>query len=136
MKVLKKIIFLYRKYFFSEHKRATHMGVNIGNNCSLGNISWGSEPFLIKIGNHVQITDGVCFITHGAVWVLRDQDPTFDILGKIIIGNNVYIGNNALIMPGVTVGDNVIIGAGSIVTKSIPSGIIVGGESCKENRNY
>lgn len=47
--------------------------------------------------------------------------------GKIKIGSNVYIGNNSLIMPGVSIGNNVIVAAGSVVTKSIPSNSIVGG---------
>jgi carbonic anhydrase/acetyltransferase-like protein (isoleucine patch superfamily) len=57
--------------------------------------------------------------------------PRFDFFGKIKIGSNVYIGNYALILPGVTVQDDVIIGAGSVVTKSIPSGSIVGGNPAK-----
>ena len=102
-------------------------GVVIGENCDILSKNFGSEPYLIEIGNHVQITSGVKFFTHGAGWVLREDIPDFDSFGRIRIGNNVYIGNNALIMPGVTIEDNVIIGAGSVVTKSIPSGYIVAG---------
>ena len=51
----------------------------------------------------------------------------FDCFGKIKVGNNVYIGNDALIMPGVTIGNNVVIGAGTVVTKSVPDNSVVAG---------
>ena len=49
----------------------------------------------------------------------------------VIIGNNVWIGGGAIILPGVTIGDNVVIGAGSIVTKSIPDNVIAVGSPCR-----
>jgi acetyltransferase-like isoleucine patch superfamily enzyme len=88
------------------------------------------------MGNHVQITDGVRFFTHGGGWFFREKHPNFDTFGKIIIGNNVYIGNSALIMPGVSIGNNVIIGAGSIVTKSITDGMVVAGNPAKVIGNF
>ena len=54
-------------------------------------------------------------------------EPNFDCFGKVKIGSNVYIGTNSLIMPGVTVGDNVLIAAGSVVTNSVPSNVVIGG---------
>lgn len=87
---------------------------------------------MISIGNHVQITAGVKFFTHGSAWIFRNEIPDFDLFGKIIIKDNVYIGNNALIMPGVTIENDVIVGAGSVVTKSIPSGWIVAGNPAKK----
>lgn len=62
---------------------------------------------------------------------IRDEYPGFDCFGKIKIGNYVYIGNNSLIMPGVEVCDNVLIAAGSVVTKSIPPNVVVGGNPAK-----
>ena len=49
----------------------------------------------------------------------------------VTIGNNVWIGGSAVILPGVTIGDNVTIGAGSVVTKDIPSGVVAAGNPCK-----
>lgn len=106
------------------------IGVVIGENCEIyKDASFGSEPYLIKIGNHERITSGVKFITHdGGVWVLRDNyDERIDLFGKITVGNNVHIGMNSIIMPGVRIGDNVIIGCGAVVTKDIPSNQIWGG---------
>lgn len=70
----------------------------------------------------MQITSGTKFFTHGAAWVLRDKYPEIDFFGKIKIGDNVYIGNDSLILPGVAIGSNVIIAAGSVVTKSFRGG--------------
>lgn len=125
--MIKKIINYYRRSFWSTEKYARFKGVEIGYNCNIQKVSFGSEPYLIKIGNHVQITDGVKIFTHGGGWVFRIKKPKLDFFGKVVIKDNVYIGNNAMILPGITIGSNVIIGAGSIITKSIPDGKIVVG---------
>ena len=62
---------------------------------------------------------------------VRHISPNFDVFGKIKIGNNVYIGNNSLIMPGVTIGDNVLVAAGSVVTHSVPDNVVIGGNPAK-----
>jgi len=123
--MINKILHLYRRYFWSFEKYARFKGVKIGHNCDIQNVNFGSEPYLIEIGNHVQITNGTKIFTHGGGWVFRKYDPTFDYFGKVKIGNNVYIGNNVLIMPGVKIGNNVIVGAGSVVTKSFSDDCIV-----------
>jgi acetyltransferase-like isoleucine patch superfamily enzyme len=105
---------IYRKYY----------GINIGEGCVFTgkNISFGSEPYLIQIGNKVRITADVKFETHdGGVGIFRDEYPGINIYGQIKVGDNSFIGHGSIIMPGVTIGSNVVIGAGSIVTKSIPS---------------
>lgn len=106
---------------------ARELGVSIGENCLIFSNPYrcfGSEPYLVEIGNHVEITSGCQFATHdGAVWTLRVEPELakFDKFGKITVGNNVFIGINSTILPGVTIGDNCIVGAGSLVTKDIPS---------------
>src|SRR5690554_242486 len=55
----------------------------------------------------------------------------FDYGKHTFIGHNVWIGGNAVVMPGVTIGDNTVIGAGSVVTKDIPSDVIAAGNPCK-----
>lgn len=52
----------------------------------------------------------------------------------VVIGNHVWIGGGAIILPGVTIGDNVVIGAGSVVTKDIPSNVIAYGNPCEIRR--
>lgn len=100
---------------------------------------FGSEPYLITIGKNVEITAGVVFITHdGAVWTLRNFDEKYkdlDVFGPIKVGDNVFIGNNAIILPGVTIGDNVVIGAGAVVAKDIPSNSVAAGVPAKVIRS-
>lgn len=111
-------------------------GVTIGANCSIHkDATFGTEPYLITIGSHVRITHGVKFITHdGGLWVPRYMglvDENADKFGRINIGNNVNIGWNAIIMPGVSIGDNCIIGAGAVVTKSVPRNSVAVGVPAK-----
>ena len=115
---------------------ARKIGVQIGQNCEIyRDVNFGSEPYLIKMGNHVRVTSGVKFCTHdGGLWVLREmyedmQDA--DSFGKIEIGNNVHIGWNAIIMPGVTIGNNCIVGCGAIVTRNVPDNSVVAGIPAK-----
>ncbi len=129
--MLNKVLNFYRKIFWSSEKYARFLGVKIGNNCNIQNVNFGSEPYLIEVGNHVQITTGTKIFTHGGGWVFRDKHPNLDYFGKVIIKDNVYIGNNSMILPGVTIGNDVIIGAGSIVTKSIPDGNIAVGNPAR-----
>lgn len=128
---MKKIIELYKRLFWTCEKYAKKAGVNVGSDCYISTKYFGSEPYLITIGNHVQLTTGVRIFTHGASWVLRSKYPDFDLFGKVRIGNNVYVGNCAMIMPGVCIGDDVVIGAGTVVTKSIASGSVVAGNPGK-----
>lgn len=107
-----------------------HYGVTIGKNCRITgkHISFGGEPFLVKIGDNVTITRGVRFLTHdGGVGLFRNEHPGINVFGKIIVGNNVFIGEDSLIMYDVTIGDNVIIGARSVVTKNVSSNNVVAG---------
>ncbi len=126
-----KLLERYRKYCWDPERYARHQGVKIGKKCKIYSRNFGSEPYLVELGDHVQITAGVRFFTHGGSWVFREKYPNFDFFGKIKVGNNVYIGTSAFILPGVTIGNNVIVAAGSIVTKSIPDDAIVGGNPAR-----
>lgn len=86
---------------------------------------------LIKIGDHVFIGPNVTIATaqHPKDHELRAKGYQYNL--PVVIGNNVWIGSNAVVLPGVTIGDNTIIGAGSIVTKDIPSNVIAVGNPCK-----
>ena len=122
----------YHQLITPSIKYAKELGVTVGeDNYIPDKHIWPSEPYLITIGNHCQITSGVRLFTHGGGSAVRNLYPEFDIFGKIVIGDWVYIGNNSLIMPGVTIDDNVIVAAGSVVTKSIPSGVVVAGNPAR-----
>lgn len=93
-----------------------------------GDVNWSTEPWIITLGNNVHITDGVKFVTHdGGTLLFRNITPDLEITKPIIVGNDVYIGNNVIILPGVTIGNKVIIGAGTIVTRNIPDNSLVVG---------
>jgi acetyltransferase-like isoleucine patch superfamily enzyme len=130
--------FCYKLLRKSNVEIARKLGVKIGEKCLVLSNPYkcfGSEPYLVELGNHVEITSGVKFITHdGGVWVLREQEEfqKVDKFGKITIGNNVFVGLNSIIMPNVTIGDNCVIGAGSLVNKNIPSGEVWAGVPAKK----
>ncbi|NCP91159.1 MAG: maltose acetyltransferase, partial [Flavobacteriales bacterium] len=67
--------------------------------------------------------------THPLEHTLRNSGKEFS--KPITIENNVWIGGNAVICPGVTIGDNVVIGAGSVVTKSFPNNVFIAGNPAK-----
>ena len=135
---MKNIFYKINYRICDNEKRAKMLrarGVKIGNNSAIHySASFGSEPYLIEIGDNVRITADVKLTTHdGGLWVLRNNGklPDADRFGKIIIGNNVHIGINSIIMPNVTIGDNVVIGAGAVVTKNIPSNSVAVGVPAK-----
>ena len=130
--MIKKI---YRKLYaiiwskLNPVKYAKKIGVNFMGKVNIyGNVLWGTEPWLITIGRDCHITNGVAFETHdGGTLIFRDQFPDLEITKPITLGNKVYVGNNVIFMPGVTIGNNVIIGAGAIVTKDIPDNSVAVG---------
>ncbi len=114
---------------------AKKIGVKIGEDVNLiGSPNWGSEPYLIQIGDHTTVSFDCAFITHdGAVVRYREQERYKKIIkvGEIKIGNHCFIGARSTFLPGVEVGDNSVVGACSLVTKNIPSGEVWGGVPAK-----
>lgn len=105
--------------------------IKIGNCCNFG--AWNHITAIEKIiignncltGKWVTITDN----SHGDINDVKTPPPDRQLKSKgpVIIGNNVWIGEKATILPNVVIGDNVIIAANSVVTKDIPSNTVVGG---------
>ncbi len=128
----KKIKSTIYKICYGKISYFRYLGGQIGSGCRLiGKVDFGSEPYLIKIGNSVSITSS-SFVNHdGGVWVFRNEHPDIDVIKPIIIGNNVFIGSGCTILPGVTIGDNVVVGAGSIVTRNIPNNSVYAGVPAK-----
>ena len=102
--------------------------------------NFGSEPYLVTIGENCTITSGVKFITHDASIgiVLKYKnidrvvgDEKYELMGEIKVHDNCMIGVNSIILPGVKIGPDSIVGAGSVVTKDVLPGTIVGGNPAK-----
>jgi acetyltransferase-like isoleucine patch superfamily enzyme len=89
---------------------------------------FGSEPWLVSLGDNVYVTNGVQFITHdGGTLILRKEHPDLEWTAPIRVGNDVYIGMRAIVLPGVTIGDRCIIGAGAVVSRSVPPNSVAAG---------
>ena len=80
--------------------------------------------FLISIGNNVTFSIRVCLLAHDAS---TKNFLGYTKIGKIEIGDNVFVGANATILPGVAIGNNSIVGANSVVTKDIPENVVAAG---------
>ncbi len=117
---------------------ARKKGVKVGENCRIYIKNWGSEPFLVSMGDYVTVTSGVKFITHdGSTCLVKDaQAKRYQRFAPIQVGSHVFIGVNSIIMPGVTIGSNVVIGAGSVVTKDIPDNSVAIGVPAKVVSNF
>ncbi|MBN2065639.1 MAG: acyltransferase [Candidatus Thermoplasmatota archaeon] len=113
-------------------------GVTIGTNVHFyGDIQTVhidiTRPSLVHIGDNVEIVAPFALMTHGFEWsVFREKyHEIVGSSGKVVIGNNVYIGADVTILKGSAIGDNVIIGAKSLINKDIPSNCVAAGMPAK-----
>ncbi|MFT4005340.1 MAG: sugar O-acetyltransferase [Lacrimispora sp.] len=97
----------------------------------------------VIIGDNVMFAPNVSIYTAGHPLHPDSRNSGYEYGISITIGNNVWIGGNAVINPGVKIGNNVVIGAGSVVTKDIPDNMIAVGNPCRvireiseEDRKY
>lgn len=122
---------------FGGEAGARYLGVKVGAECRIYMTAFGSEPWLVEIGNRVTISRGVSIITHdGSGWLANDDRGRRYRFAKVVIGDEVFIGLGAILLPGVRIGNQVVVGAGSVVTKSVPSGTIVGGNPARMIGRY
>jgi len=140
-KIIRRIKFFLEYYLIHGADPALYLrtkGAKIGSNCDLlgGIKSFGTEPYLIRLGKNVTIAGDVLLLTHdGASRIFRSIEPRWHlemgVYGIIDIGNDVFIGAGSIILPGVIIGSNVIVGAGSVVTKNVESNVVVAGNPAR-----
>jgi acetyltransferase-like isoleucine patch superfamily enzyme len=113
--IIKPILYLY-------YNKYQGMDVDFNANISTKAFLDKTNPKGIHIGKATLVTGGAIILSH---------DYTRGLNADTRIGNNCFIGVNAIIMPGVTVYDNAIVGSGAVVTKDVPSNCIVAGNPAK-----
>lgn len=134
--VYNKIRFFFTKNGYSrgDFLRNKNLLKGIGENVFFQPRKLPGDPSLIKMHNNVVVAAGVTFINHDVMNILfnyiEEGSAAFEI-GCIEVMDNVFIGANSIILPNVRIGENSIVAAGSVVTKDVPPGSIVGGVPAK-----
>ena len=116
--------------FFCDYGSHIEVGKNFfaNYNCTIIDVA------KVKIGDNCLLAPNVAIYTAGHPIYPSTRNSAYEYGKAITIGNNVWIGGNTVICPGVTVGNNVVIGAGSVVTKDIPDWCIAVGNPCRVKR--
>lgn len=104
--------------------------ISIGENFYMNHNCVILDAAEVKFGDNVFIAPNCGFYTAGHPIDISQRNEGLEYAKPIIIGNNVWIGGNVIVLSGVTIGDNVTIGAGSVVTKDIPENSIAYGNPC------
>lgn len=114
----------------ADYLRKHNALASIGSNVYYYSRIFPSDPKLLKLGDNVVICTDVRFVLHDRVDIMlygMSGEKYRKFYGPIEVGNNVFIGSDVVILPGVKIGDNTVIGAGAVVTKDLPSGNLWGG---------
>ena len=131
MKILSSILkYLKKKEKSRRFEMMKRGGLVVGDNFNMleGCIIDASHYWHIRIGDNVTLAPNVHILAHDASTKMH---LGYTRIGKVTIGNRVFIGAGSIIMPGVTIEDNCIIGSGSIVTKDIQSNTVACGNPAK-----
>lgn len=106
------------------------LGMQIGANVNLPRSVWidTSHCHLISIGDDCGFGDGVCILAHDA---LANEYLDATRIGRVVIGASCHIGARSVILPGVEIGPRTIVGANSVVTRSLPAGVVAAGNPAK-----
>ena len=131
--LLKKILGKTKANFLIEQPFMCDYGYNIeiGENFYANHNLIILDANKVKFGDNVFIAPNCGFYTAGHPLDAERRNQGLEYAKPIEIGNNVWIGGNVVVLPGVKIGDNVVIGAGSIVTRDIPSNVVAVGNPCK-----
>lgn len=110
---------------YVKHHRLFH---SMGHNCSINPDSQIADASYIRLGNNVRLASCILLAHDGVINMLMNAYAVkLDAVGKIDIGNNVFIGNRATVLRGVTIGDNCVVAAGAVVASDVAPNSVVGG---------
>lgn len=128
MNLIKELIYRFRGEYTTE--KLVSMGMRVGKSFIRlhGVILDPSHCWLIEIGDNVTMAPRVHILCHDAS---TKGFLGYTKIGRVTIGNNVFIGAESVVLPGVTIGSNVIIGANSTVTHDVPNGVVVAGSPAR-----
>lgn len=106
-----------------------HGGLHaMGERCSVQSNVVITDPAYTRLGHNVSLSGCTLFGHDGVVNMLRNAyGGELDRVGRIDIRDNVFIGHQAIVMPGVTIGPDAVVAAGAVVTRDVPPGCVVGG---------
>jgi acetyltransferase-like isoleucine patch superfamily enzyme len=100
----------------------------IGEQCSVSRFAKITDPMFVRLGNNVRLARCTIFGHDGSINMLRNAyGVRVDRVGKVDIRDNVFVGEQAMLMPDVTIGPDAIVAAGSVVTRDVEPGTIVAG---------
>jgi len=100
----------------------------IGTDCSIQANVVITDPRLVSMGNNVRLSGCTLFCHDGSVNMLnRAYGLKLDAVGPIVIGDDVFIGHGAIVLPGVRIGSRVIVAAGAVVSRDVPDNVVVAG---------
>lgn len=118
--------------FIGGTRAARKLGVTVGERCRIYSCQVASEHWLLRIGDDVTVSTDVQFITHdGTGWLFADDRGRRFRYASIEIGSRSFIGARVTVLPGVRIGQDCVVGAGSVVSKSIPDGVVVAGNPAR-----
>lgn len=113
--------------FYCDYGKHIEVGKNFfaNYNCTIIDVA------KVTIGDNCQMAPNVAIYTAGHPVHPDSRNSLYEYGVEVTIGDNVWIGGNSVILPGVHIGSNTVIGAGSVVTKDIPDWVVAGGNPCK-----
>ena len=136
---MKLFIKLYLRFFvqsgfpYGAYLKEKGLFHAFGDNCYIAKSANIPDQYLTSIGSNVWITSGCQLLCHDASVIMLNimHRDHFDRVAPIRIGCNCFLGNNAIVLPGITIGTGCIIGAGAVVTKDVPDNSVHAGNPAR-----